>query len=67
MTSKFTNYTTNFSKLKTKKSGGYKNVYEEEELSLKDIKRDRQHKQYRNYENALRSKDVNRLLSYDDE
>lgn len=67
MTSKFSNFSTSFSKIKTKKSGGYKNVYEEEEPSIKDIKRDRQHKHYRNYENALRSKDVNRLLSYDDE
>jgi hypothetical protein len=52
---------------KSKKKSGYNSIYEEEEPSLKDIRRDRQQKQYRNYENALRSKNLDRLLSYDDE
>jgi len=40
---------------------------EEEEVSLKDIKRSKEHKQYRNYENALRSKNVDRLMSYEED
>ena len=40
---------------------------EEENISLKQIKRDRSQKQYRNYDNALRSKNLDRLLSYDEE
>jgi hypothetical protein len=48
----------------TKKKGGY---IEEENMSFKEIKRDRSQKQYRNYDNALRSKNLDRLLSYDEE
>jgi len=66
MSQKYTKTNSNFSKFKSKK-GGVKSFYEEEEVSIKDIKRDKQHKHYRNYENALRSKNVDRLLSYDDE
>lgn len=67
MTEKYTKFNSNFTKFKSKKNSGFKNFYEEEEPSIKDIKRDRQQKHYRNYENALRSKNVDRLLSYDDE
>lgn len=42
-------------------------MMEEEEISLKEIKRSKEHKQYRNYENALRSKNVDRLLSYEED
>ena len=48
----------------TKKKTGY---IDEENMSFKEIKRDRNQKQYRNYDNALRSKNLDRLLSYDDE
>lgn len=41
--------------------------FDEEIVSLKDIKRSKEHKHYRNYENALRAKNVDRLLSYEDE
>jgi hypothetical protein len=36
-------------------------------ISFKEIKRSKEQKQYRNYENALRSKNVDRLLSYEDD
>jgi len=54
----------NFKKLvtKTKKKSFY-----DEEVSFQDVKRDRKQKQYRNYDNALRSKNLDRLLSYDDD
>lgn len=45
-----------------------KNAYiEEENVSFREVKRDRQQKHYRNYDNALRSKNLDRLLSYDEE
>jgi len=49
-----------------KKFFNYSSI-EEENISLKEIKRDREHKQYRNYDNALRSKNLDRLLSYEDD
>ena len=51
--------------IKSKKKN--KGFIDEENISLKDIKRDIKHKQYRNYDNALRSKDVSRLMSYEDD
>jgi hypothetical protein len=54
--------------MKNKKKYDYNSFYAEEEiLSLKEIKRSKEHKQYRNYENALRSKNVDRLLAYEDD
>ena len=50
-----------------KKTQNYINSLDEENLSFKEIRRDKEHKQYRNYDNALRSKDISRLLSYEDE
>jgi hypothetical protein len=43
------------------------NYIEEENVSFKEVKREREHKQYRNYDNALRSKNLDRLLSYEDD
>jgi len=40
---------------------------DEENVSFKEIKRDRSQKHYRNYDNALRSKNLDRLLSYDED
>ena len=40
---------------------------EDDHMSLTEIKRDRHRKQYRNYDNVLRSKNLDRLLSYDDD
>jgi hypothetical protein len=46
-----------------------KNKYNNDDgyISLNEIKKDRHQKQYRNYDNALRSKNLDRLLSYDDD
>ncbi len=44
-----------------------KSFIDEENVSFKEIKRDRHQKQYRNYDNALRAKNLDRLLSYDDD
>ena len=50
------------------KKKSFNNTYiDEENLSFKEVKREKQQKHYRNYENALRSKNVDRLLSYDEE
>ncbi len=44
------------------------NYYEEDTyISFKEVRREKEQKQYRNYENALRSKNVDRLLSYEDD
>ena len=48
----------------TKKKTGH---IEEENISFKEVKREKHQKQYRNYDNALRSKNLDRLLSYDDD
>ena len=57
-------YKTDF---KSKKKNSNYNTIEEENVSFREIKRDREHKQYRNYDNALRSKNLDRLLSYEDD
>ena len=44
-----------------------KNFIEEENVSFKEVKRDKFQKQYRNYDNALRAKNLDRLLSYEDD
>lgn len=53
--------------MKKKSRGNYGYLMEEEEISLKEIKRNKEHKHYRNYENALRSKNVDRLMSYEED
>jgi len=46
----------------------FKNNYlEEDKVSFRDHKKDIEKKKYRNYENALRSKNVKALLDYDEE
>ena len=52
---------------KNKKKTFNNSYIDEENLSFKEVKREKQQKHYRNYENALRSKNVDRLLSYDEE
>jgi len=51
--------------LKSKKK--YNFYTDDEQITLNDIKRDRHMKQHRNYDNALRSKNLDRLLSYEDD
>jgi hypothetical protein len=53
--------------VKSKKKSYNYVQHDEEYLSLKEVKRDKEHKQYRNYENALRSKNVQTLLQYEDD
>lgn len=46
----------------------FKGIFiDEEKPSLKEIRKEQDKKKYRNYENALRSKNVKALLEYDDE
>jgi hypothetical protein len=53
---------------KNKKKFNNNNGYlDEENLSFKEVRRDKESKHYRNYDNALRSKNVDRLLSYEEE
>jgi len=40
---------------------------DEEMVSFKELREERQKKHYRNYDNALRSKDLDKLLSYEDD
>jgi hypothetical protein len=51
---------------KTKKTSLY-NQLDEEGLSFREIKNERSKKHYRNYDNALRSKDLSKLLSYEED
>jgi hypothetical protein len=51
--------------VKSKKKNYNHGSQDEEYLSLKEVKRDKEHKHYRNYENALRAKNVDALLEYD--
>jgi len=43
------------------------NYFDEEKATIKDIKRDKEHKRYRNYSNVLRSKNIDALLDYEEE
>ena len=52
---------------KNKKKNTNKNFIEEENLSFREVKREKMQKHYRNYDNALRSKNLDRLLSYEDD
>ena len=56
-----------FQKFDFKPSKKKNRLIEEDNLSFREVKRDRQQKHYRNYDNALRSKNLDRLLSYDEE
>lgn len=63
------NDTTKYTKIdfKSKKKSFNKSLFEEENVSFKEVKREKQQKHYRNYDNALRSKNLDRLLSYEDD
>lgn len=49
-----------------KKNTNHSNI-DEENLSFREVKREKMQKHYRNYDNALRSKNLDRLLSYEDD
>ena len=64
------NNSTKFHKTEFKnKKKNFNNSYitEEENLSFREVKREKMQKHYRNYDNALRSKDLDKLLSYEDD
>lgn len=44
------------------------NYYEEEHnISFREVKREKEQKRYRNYDNVLRSKNVQALIEYEDD
>lgn len=53
--------------VKNKKKNIFNSYGDEENVSFKEIREDRQKKHFRNYDNALRSKNLDRLLSYEDD
>lgn len=57
----------NLKKLSTKGKKKDPRLYEEVPISFKEVKREQYERYYRNYDNALRSKNLDRLLSYDEE
>ena len=63
------NNTTKFHKteFKNKKKTLNNSYIDEENLSFREVKREKMQKHYRNYDNALRSKNLDRLLSYEDD
>ena len=52
---------------KNKKKTTSSNFIDEENLSFREVKREKMQKHYRNYDNALRSKNLDKLLSYEDD
>lgn len=63
------NKTTKYHKFdaKNKKKAFNYSQQDEERLSLKEVKREHDQKHFRNYENALRSKDVSALMQYEED
>lgn len=57
----------NLKKLSNKGKKKDPRSYEEVPVSFKEVKREQYERYYRNYDNALRSKNLDRLLSYDEE
>jgi hypothetical protein len=52
----------------TSKNKGSRNYsYDEEEISFKEVKREKNQKKYKNYQNVLKAKDINALLEYEEE
>lgn len=56
-----------YQKFDNKKNKKFNTYTDEDNISFKEIKRDKFQKRYRNYDNALRSKNLDRLLSYDED
>lgn len=52
---------------KTKTKNSKYNYFDEEQVTIKDIKRDKEQKKYRNFSNVLRSKNIDALLDYEEE
>jgi hypothetical protein len=41
--------------------------YDEEQISFKEVKREKNQKKYKNYQNVLRAKNIDALLDYEEE
>ena len=50
-----------------KNKGSRNYSYDEEEISFKEVKREKNQKKYKNYQNVLKAKDINALLDYEEE
>jgi hypothetical protein len=51
----------------SKNKGSRNYQYEEEEISFKEVKREKNQKKYKNYQNVLRAKNIDALLDYEEE
>jgi hypothetical protein len=51
----------------SKNKGSRNYQYEEEEISFKEVKREKNQKKYKNYQNVLRAKNIDALLEYEEE
>jgi hypothetical protein len=51
----------------SKNKGSRNYSYDEEEISFKEVKREKNQKKYKNYQNVLKAKDINALLEYEEE
>jgi len=60
---------TKFDNKPVKKTFNNKNYqyFEEEKTTLRDVKRNFEQKKYRNFNNVLRSKDIDALMDYEDD
>jgi hypothetical protein len=51
----------------SKNRGSRNYSYDEEQISFKEVKREKNQKKYKNYQNVLKAKDINALLEYEEE
>jgi hypothetical protein len=51
----------------SKNKGSRNYQYDEEEISFKEVKREKNQKKYKNYQNVLRAKNIDALLDYEEE
>jgi hypothetical protein len=51
----------------SKNKGSRNYSYDEEQISFKEIKREKNQKKYKNYQNVLRAKNIDALLDYEEE
>lgn len=55
------------SDFKSKSKNHNYGYFDEESVSIKELKKEKEHKQYRNFNNALRSKNIDALMEYEDD
>ena len=51
----------------SKNKGSRNYSYDEEQISFKEVKREKNQKKYKNYQNVLRAKNIDALLDYEEE